>query len=104
MAGFGFTGRAKTDLFRIGDYTINTWGEDRAARYLAFLEDCVRMLACNPGLGRPCNRIRSGLYRFEQGRHVIFYRRETSGILVIRILHQSMLPENYSFEEKNPGA
>jgi plasmid stabilization system protein ParE len=33
------------------------------------------------------------------GRHVIFYRRETKGILVSRILHQRMLPERHAIDE-----
>ena len=29
----------------------------------------------------------------KQGKHVVFYREEPDGILICRILHQSMLPE-----------
>lgn len=102
MTAFRFTGRAKADLFQIGDYTINTWGEDQARRYLKSLEDCVRMLACNPGLGRACDWIRPGLHRLEQGRHVVFYRQVKGGVFVVRILHRSMLPDQHSFEDKSP--
>jgi plasmid stabilization system protein ParE len=30
---------------------------------------------------------------------VIFYRRETTGIMVSRILHQGMMPERHEMEE-----
>ena len=30
----------------------------------------------------------------EQGKHVVFYREALGGILISRILHQCMMPEN----------
>ena len=36
----------------------------------------------------------------EHGKHVVFYRVEQSrGILVVRILHQRMLPERQAIED-----
>jgi len=31
----------------------------------------------------------------EHGKHVVFYRQDRTGILISRILHQSMLPEQH---------
>jgi toxin ParE1/3/4 len=90
-----FAIRAKKDLLRIGEYTIHTWGEAQAVRYLGSLEKCAEMLAGNPALGRKCDWICSGLFRFEQVRHVIFYRKKRSGIHIVRILPRSMLPEEH---------
>jgi len=104
MATLSFSRHAKADLMSIGAYTLETWGAAQAERYLDGLERCAKMLATNPLLGRSCNWIRSGLYRFEKGRHVLFYRREEEGILVSRILHQSMLPEQQPFEDTTPEA
>lgn len=100
MATARFSRRAKADLLSIGAYTIQNWSELQAERYLGSLEQCARMLAGNPLLGRPCDWVRPGLYRFEKGRHVIFYRREERGILVSRILHQSILPDQRPFEDE----
>jgi toxin ParE1/3/4 len=97
-----FSSSAKEDLLSIGAYTLRTWGERQAARYLEDLERCAKMLARNPKMGRPCDWIRPGLHRFEQGRHVVFYRREKGGILVVRVLHQSMSPDRLSFEDVPP--
>jgi plasmid stabilization system protein ParE len=33
------------------------------------------------------------LRRREQGKHVVFYRRDGGDILILRILHERMLPE-----------
>ena len=104
MATLYFSRSAKADLLSIGAYTVETWGADHAERYLDGLEQCAKVLAANPPLGRPCNWIRAGLYRYEKGRHVLFYRREEEGILVLRILHQSMLPEQQPFEDTTPEA
>jgi len=103
MPGFRFSESAKTDLLSIGAYTIETWGVVQAARYLDELDRCAEMLARNPGFGRACGWIRPGLHRFEKGRHVVSYRLEADGILISRILHRSMLPQEEQFEDAEPG-
>ena len=95
MALLRFSRSAEADLLSIGDYTLRTWGEDQAFRYLDALEASCQMLAENPALGRACDNIRPGLRRMEHGRHVLFYR-QVGGILISRILHQRMLPERQS--------
>lgn len=95
-----FSGRAKADLLKIGSYTLENWGESQALRYLGNLEDCANTIAANPSPGRDCDWIRPGLRRFETGRHVIFYRPEKAGILIVRVLHQSMLPERQKFDDR----
>jgi toxin ParE1/3/4 len=99
MATVRFSRSAKADLLSIGAYPLQTWGAAQAERYLDGMEQCAKMLAGNPLLGRPCCWIRPGLRRFEKERHVVFYRRLEDGIIVSRILHQSMLPELQYFED-----
>jgi toxin ParE1/3/4 len=96
MAKFRLSRLAEADLMDIGTYSLNKWGEDQTVRYLDALEACCQQLADNPRLGRACDQIRPGLRRMEIGRHVIFYRLESKGISVSRILHQRMLPEGLS--------
>jgi toxin ParE1/3/4 len=64
------------------------------------LKDCCQLLADNPALGRQCDEIRPGLRRMKQGKHVVFYRQEPGGILICRILHQSMLPEKQAIDDE----
>jgi toxin ParE1/3/4 len=99
VARFRFSHRAEADLFNIGLYTFRTWGEIQTDRYIRQLEDCCQLLADNFALGRPCDEIRPGLRRMKQGKHVVFYRKEPDGILICRILHQSMLPEKQAIDE-----
>ena len=65
------------------------------------LEQCCRLLADNPALGRPCDNVRPGLRRMEQGKHVVFYRGDTGGILISRILRQGMLPERQAIDDED---
>jgi len=39
-----------------------------------------------------------GLRRFEHGKHVVFYRIVAGGILIVRVLHQRMMPVKPLFE------
>ena len=100
MTLFRFSHRAEADLLAIAAYTLRTWGEEQAVRYIDGLEACCQMLADNPALGRACDHIRSGLRRMEHGRHVVFYRQTAGGILVSRILHQRMLPERQVIDDE----
>jgi toxin ParE1/3/4 len=95
-----YSRRSVSDLEEIGSYTLGTWGEDQANRYLDQLERFLtEALANNPEMGRPCDDVRPGLRRIECSSHVIFYRLTETTIVVSRILHQHMLPENYIGDE-----
>ena len=87
-----FSHRAEADAIQIGVSTLRTWSEDQDERYINDLEACCYTLAGNPDPGRAANSVRLGLRRMEQGRHVVFYRREKGGTPVARILHQRMMP------------
>src|SRR5262249_19465235 len=93
MASFRLTDRAESDLLDIASYTQRTWGDVQCARYLDQLEACFQRLADRPSLGRPCANLHPGLRRREQGKHVVYYLRDGDDILVVRILHERMLPE-----------
>jgi toxin ParE1/3/4 len=99
MATFQLSRRAEADLLRIGEFTLRKWGKSQAGRYLGELETCCQMLADNPALGRACDYVRPGLRRHEHGKHALFYRPGSDGILVSRILHQRMLPERHAIDD-----
>lgn len=84
----------------IAAYTLSEWGESQMLKYVASLKQCAQRLARNPKLGRPCEHILAGLFRFEKERHVLFYIRVSDGILIARILHQSMEPGRHEFKEE----
>jgi toxin ParE1/3/4 len=83
---------ARLDLSEIADYTVDTWGEEQAVRYLDRLADCFERLASHPQMGRLCPQIRTGYRRMECEMHVVFYRTDSDGVIVGRVLHKGMLP------------
>lgn len=95
MAHVRVSVEAEDDLDQTAAYTCATWGWRQTEKYLSKLEDCFDLLAGSPSIGRPCDSIRAGLRRFEIGRHVVFYLPEPQGVLVVRVLHEQMLPTNY---------
>ena len=86
---------AEADIDRVAAYTTSTWGWRQTNQYLAKLEDGFDLIAENSLIGRSCDSLRTGLRRFEIGRHVVFYLPEPGGVLVVRVLHQQMLPTKY---------
>lgn len=61
MAEFSLRPKAIADLEEIWDYTVETWGEEQAERYLRLIDQSFRKVADNPGLGRPCDAIRKAI-------------------------------------------
>jgi antitoxin ParD1/3/4 len=103
VAAFRFSGRARSDLLRIGNFTLRTRGKAQTIRYLTELEDRCQMLADNPASGRSCDYIRPGLRRQEHGSHVVFYRQQRDGILISRILHRvTPLPKTRGVYNPSP--
>jgi toxin ParE1/3/4 len=96
---FAYSKLAEDDLTEIGAYTLQMWGVEQTEKYLRQLEDCCRMIARNPNLGKPWKGNSQGLRRMEQGSHTIFYRQFDSRIIVVRILHQNMMPTRHTFDE-----
>ena len=101
MAKAHFEPRARADLIEIGRHTLDRWGAAQARRYLSQLKDGCDALAERPYLGRSCEAIRAGARRFEQGRHVIFYKQHSGGIRILRILHEKMLPKLHVVEDED---
>ena len=86
--------QAEDDLDQIAEYPQATWGWRQTEKNLGKLEDSFNLVAESPSLGRPCDSIHDGVRRFEIARHVIIYLPESQGVLVVRVLHEQMLPAN----------
>ena len=99
MSGFRITKAAEQDLVNIAQYTLETWGEEQCVRYIEEFDAAFERLAEVPTRGKPCDHIRSGYFRYQQGKHMILYRESTRRskfrILIVRILHERMLPERH---------
>ena len=87
---YSYSKRAERDLKNIYIDTAKEWGIAQADKYAAGLENTVTLLAKNPDMGRRCDEIKTGYQRFEHERHIIFYRKRKTDILILRILHDRM--------------
>ena len=87
--------KAEDDLINIWLYSFNSYGETKADTYLDELEQTINRLADHPRLGTRCDYIRKGYMKIPVNKHIVFYRLESDKIHVIRVLHKSMLPQNY---------
>jgi toxin ParE1/3/4 len=96
LSSYQISPKALADLDHIFLYTEQSWSEAQAVKYLEDFAATFQLLAGSPSLGRACTSLASGLRRFEHEQHVIFYRRAKSGVRIIRILHQRMMPDRHS--------
>ena len=87
---YSLSSKAGTDLDSILDYSIINFGTDVMIKYHKSLEKCFETLDDNPYLGREVEHIRSDYMCFEHRSHLVFYKKLSQGILIVRILHKSM--------------
>jgi toxin ParE1/3/4 len=82
--------KADNEVKEIFKYSYVTFGEDQAHLYIDGLERCFENLVNNPHLGRSCEAIRPGYFRFEYIGHIIFYSLEPDTVFISRVIHKSM--------------
>ena len=99
MSAYSVARLAEADLKSIVRYTMKTWGRAQAKRYRQELQDCFQLLADNPFIGRSCDSIHPGLRCFEHGKHVVFYISQAQEVLIVRVLHQQMIPTTSRFDQ-----
>ena len=91
MPAYKMTRKAQAELIDIGRYTTKEWGVTTRNTYLKELNNCFSQIAENPELGMECDFIANGYRKFPQGSHLIFYKQDDDGIvLIIRVLHKAM--------------
>lgn len=77
-------------MLSIGRYTRKQWGKAQQIRYLTQLDCAFHELADKPDIGRTCDDIREGYFKYGVGKHIIFYRHRKGQIEIVRILHGRM--------------
>lgn len=90
MMAYKLSPAAQSDVAGIWDYTAEKWGIDQAEAYVRRIKRAVQAVAADHWLGRACDEIRPGYWKFMVGSHVLFYRIDQDGIDIIRILHSHM--------------
>jgi toxin ParE1/3/4 len=86
------TPKAEDDLLEIWQHTYDTWGEDRADRYLEALDSDMQQLIRTPMIGKSRSSLREGYRSLYVGRHVVYYRLHAEAVEIVRVLHDRMDP------------
>lgn len=81
--------KAKEDLQRIWEYTLENWPENQADDYYFSIFNKIEQICDHPFSGIDCDFIRAGYRKSLIKSHVIFYRLASNHTIeIIRILHQ----------------
>jgi len=97
MLDVRFSLDAEYDFIEIAEYTALHWSLEQADRYIERLENACLRLGISQRQSRRCDRVFPGLRRLEEGSHVLYFMVDEMGILIVRVLHKSMLPERHMF-------
>jgi toxin ParE1/3/4 len=76
-------------LGEIYEYSVRNFGLKTARRYLSGLHAVFGVLAENPRIGTDQGWIKRGMWRLFHESHVIYYRPEVAGVLIVDILHEA---------------
>ena len=82
--------RAQNDLKNVRNYTIETYGEKQAAKYLSVIEDGINQLLDNPEIGRLRDDVKSGYRALNIEKHIIFYKIKITEIHILGVVHGRM--------------
>ncbi|MDJ0686434.1 MAG: type II toxin-antitoxin system RelE/ParE family toxin [Alphaproteobacteria bacterium] len=93
--GYRLSNDAVRDVETLTRYSIETFGDSRTAQHINEMEACLDLLGANPAMRRDFSRIRANLRRHEHQSHVIYYRLDGDGVLILRILGVGQDPARY---------
>ncbi len=94
MGVYKVSGKAETDITKMYEYGIESFGLKQAQAYLLGMHTLFQILADNATLGRDASEFMMSLKRFSYKSHTIFYLASDIDILIVRVLNQSMDYEN----------
>ena len=89
MSGFTVSKAASADIRRIARYTQDAWGRDQRRLYLDGLNEKFEVLAAMPEMAAERRDFHPPVRIHRYEKHLIIYVITVSGILIVRILHQS---------------
>ncbi|VAW42610.1 hypothetical protein MNBD_GAMMA01-1385 [hydrothermal vent metagenome] len=80
--------RAEADFRKIYKYTYREFGEEKADKYTDSLEECFLLISENSRMGRSAGNLSKDLFRHEHQEHIIFYRRKSDYVFIVRMRHK----------------
>ena len=83
--------RARDDIKDIGRYTQTTWGAPQRDIYLRAFTTVFEQMRDGTITGRARDEIRENLLCNPCNKHMVFFRRNSSGdVQILRVLHERM--------------
>jgi len=95
MNTYQLTAAADTDLVSIIAISIAQRGLPRTEIYIMELHQAFENLASYPHMGKSIRELRAGYFQFSHDRHNVFYQISSTGITIVRVLHNKQHPKNY---------
>ena len=90
MGVYKLSNESTIDLTDIYEFGIDNFGLDQAQKYILGLHELFQTLSNNANIGRDASEFLPSLKRFVYKSHIIFYLSTNSGVLIVRVLNQSM--------------
>ena len=90
MSRFILRPLARKDLRAIWRYSVENWGTAKADAYIRDINKFITRTTDRPDFAKSCDHIRAGYFKANIGSHVVFFTQVPEGIMVERVLHQSM--------------
>jgi len=87
---YKLTDEAARDVEEILAYSVKDFGVAQTEHYFKALKECIELLPDNPDIGYSAEDILPGYLRFPYESHVVFYKKLSSSIIVVRVLHERM--------------
>jgi|SaaInl4_135m_RNA_FD_contig_31_1481437_length_1250_multi_8_in_0_out_0_2 toxin ParE1/3/4 len=87
---YELSSKAIEDIEGVIDYTVKNFGYDGMLVYHQSLDKCFQTLSKNPDIGLNYDHVGFGYFCFYHQSHAVFYKKKSSDIFIIRVLHKSM--------------
>jgi len=82
--------RAQDDLKNVRQFTVSTYSEKQAQKYLSAIEAGINQLLDNPEIGRSRDDVKSGYRSLNIEKHIMFYIIKKSEIHILGVIHGRM--------------
>ncbi|MDJ0805248.1 MAG: type II toxin-antitoxin system RelE/ParE family toxin [Gammaproteobacteria bacterium] len=82
--------KARFDIRQIGLYTEREWGRTQRRKYLNALDQAFGLLCENPRLAPEYHEFTPPVRIHHHEQHLVVYVIEDDGILIVRVLHESV--------------
>jgi toxin ParE1/3/4 len=82
--------QAQQDIISILRYTGETWGKEQLLIYRNRLDEALKTIEQNPGIGHRSSELSATHRLYLVGSHVVVYRTQNEVISIVRVLHQRM--------------